>query len=129
MADNVMFVVKPDFDMEAFAQKLAETYKMKGYTVNVMSMNGTYSITFDKGTGGVNMLLGMGEGIKANLMKSNDTVSITFTDAEWTGKIIGLAVGWILCLVPFITAIMGSMKQMELPKKIGNDATMIAASL
>ena len=129
MADNVMFNVKPTFDMEVFAAKLADTYKAKGYTVNVVNMNGACSITFDKGTGGINTLLGMGEGIKANITRMNDTVSINFSDAEWMSKIIGLGVGWFLCFVPFVTAIIGTTRQLSLPKSIANDATMIAASL
>lgn len=129
MADNTMFNVKPTFDMEAFAARLADTYKAKGYTVNVVSMNGSYSISFDKGTGGINTLLGMGEGIKANITRMNDTVSINFSDAEWTSKIIGFVVGWFLCMIPFVTAIIGTTRQLSLPKTIANDATMIAASM
>lgn len=129
MANNVMFNVKPTFDMEVFTTRLADTYKAKGYTVNVVNMNGSCSITFDKGTGGINTLLGMGEGIKANITRMNDTVSINFSDAEWTGKIIGFVAGWFLCMIPFITASIGTMRQLSLPKSIANDATMIASSL
>lgn len=129
MAENVMFNVKGTFDMEAFTNKLADTYKAKGYTVNILNMNGVCSITFEKATGGINTLLGMGEGIKANITRTNDTVSINFSDAEWMGKIIGFAIGWFLCLIPLITAAIGTMRQLSLPKGIANDATMIAASL
>lgn len=129
MADNVMFNVKENFNMEAFAARLADTYRGKGYTVNVMNMNGIYSLTFDKGTGGANTLLGLGEGIKANITWMNGAVNINFTDAEWTSKIIGIGVGWFLCLVPFVTAIIGTTRQLSLPKSIGNDAMMIAATM
>lgn len=128
MANNVMFNVKPSFEIESFATKLSEIYRMKGYAVNVAFMNNSAIITFEKNTGGMNMLLGLGEGIKATVMKNGDMVSIAFSDGEWTGKIIGFAVGWVLCLIPFITAIIGTVKQTSLPKSIGNDATMIASS-
>ncbi|MBQ7385393.1 MAG: hypothetical protein IJW04_02675 [Ruminococcus sp.] len=129
MANNVMFNVNPTFDMEVFAAKLADTYRVKGYDVNVANMNGMCTIAFDKGTGGINMLLGLGEGIKATITKMNDTLMINYSDAEWTGKIIGCVVGWFLCMIPMITAIIGIVKQTSLPKKISNDATMIASTL
>lgn len=129
MANNVMFNVKSDFDMEVFANKLADTYRAKGFTVTTVNMNGNYMITFDKGTGGINTLLGMGKGIKATCTRVNDTLTIAFSDAEWTGKIVACAVGWIVCMIPFITGIIGIFGQLSLPKEIGNDATMIAASM
>lgn len=124
-----MFNVKPNFDAEIFAAKLADNYRAKGYTVNVVNMNGFLSITFEKGTGGINTLLGLGEAVKANITRMNDAVCINFSDAEWTSKIIGFVVGWILCLIPFITAIIGTTRQLSLPKSIANDATAIAASM
>ena len=129
MADNVMINVRETFNMEAFAARLADTYRGKGYTVNVVNMNGIFSLTFDKGTGGINTLLGMGEGIKANITWMNGTVNINFSDAEWTVKIIGLVAGWFLCMIPFVTAIIGTTRQLSLPKSIANDAMMIAASM
>ena len=129
MADNIMFNVKPDFNMDVFAGRLADTYRAKGFTVNVANMNGNYMLTFDKGTGGINTILGMGLGIKATCMLVNGALNITFSDAEWTGKIIACVVGWFLCLVPFITGIIGVVNQMGLPKQIGNDATMIASTM
>lgn len=129
MADSVMFNISPSFEMGAFADKLAEMYRMKGYTVNVANMNKSCIITFDKGTGGINMLLGLGEGIKATCMVSNDTLSISFSDGDWTGKIIALVAGLFLCLIPLFTGIIGITKQSKLPKSIGNDAAMIASGM
>lgn len=127
MANNAMFNVGANFNMAEFSEKLAEMYRAKGYTVNVANMNGTGILTFDKGTGGINTLLGMGEGIKATCMLSGSTLSINFSDGDWTGKIVGCTVGWFLCFVPAITAIIGIVKQSKLPKDIANDATMLAA--
>ncbi len=128
MANSVMLKVNPAFDLEAFSNQLADTYRAKGFAVNVAAFNGSSIITFDKNTGGINMLLGMGEGIKSTCTLNNDSLIINFSDGDWTGKIIGLAVGWFLCLVPFITAIVGCVKQSSLPKSIANDATVLAAN-
>lgn len=129
MASSIMFNVKPNFDMVLFANSLADTYRAKGFTVNVANMNGSCMITFDKGTGGINTLLGMGKGIKATCRIMNDTLSINFSDAEWTGKIIACVIGWFLCFIPIITGIIGIVGQTSLPKEIGNDATMIASNM
>ena len=128
MANSVMLKVGPAFNLEVFSNQLADTYRAKGFAVNVASFNGSSVITFDKNTGGINMLLGMGEGIKATCTLNNDSLIINFSDGDWTGKIVGLLVGWFLCLVPFITAIVGCVKQTSLPKSISNDATMLAAN-
>lgn len=124
-----MFNVGPNFDMNVFAEKMAETYRMKGYTVTVANMGNICTLGFDKATGGINMLLGMGEAVKANITQNENTVTISFSDEEWTSKIIALVVGWFLCMIPFITGIVGVVKQINLPKSIGNDAMVIASSL
>lgn len=123
-----MFInVPPNFNLHMFAGQLAEKYRMDGFTVTVADFNNSVVITFDKNTGGINMLLGLGEGIKATCMVANGVLSINFSDGDWTGKIIGLVVGWFICLVPFITAIIGCVKQSQLPKNIGNDAMMLVS--
>ncbi len=127
MADTVFINVTPNFDLYMFANQLAEKYKMEGFNVTVANFNNSVVLTFDKNTGGINMLLGLGQGIKATCMLANGTLSINFSDGDWTGKIIGLAVGWFICLIPFITAIVGCVKQSQLPKNIGNDAMVIAS--
>ena len=129
MANNVMFNVGPNFNMDFFAKQLVDMYRAKGYAVNPVNLAGNYSITFEKGVGGINTLLGMGEGVKANITQTGNTVNISFTDEEWTGKIIAIAVGWFLCWVPMITGIIGVVRQLGLPKSIGNDAQSIAASM
>lgn len=126
MADNVMFNVGANFNLTDYSEKLADMYRAKGYTVNVVNMNETVIITFDKGTGGINMILGMGEGIKATCMLLNNTLSINFSDADCIGKIIACSIGWFLCLIPGVTGIIGIVKQSKLPKSIANDATMLA---
>ena len=129
MADSIMLIVKPDFDIGVFSNNLAGLYQSKGYMVNVAYMNGCSIINFEKGTGGINTILGMGEGIKATCMLMNGVLSINFSDAEWTGKIVGFCIGWFLCFIPIITALIGTMSQLDLPKKIANDAMMIVMNM
>lgn len=130
MASSFMMNVNDNFNLQAFCEKLADTYRGKGFNMNMAMFNAnTAQVVFDKGVGGINMLLGLGQGIKVNFTVNNGTLMANFTEAEWTGKIIGLAVGWILCLIPLITAIIGCVKQSSLPKEIQNDATMIISGM
>lgn len=127
MQDSVLFNVAPDFNIQMFAGQLAEKYRMEGFTVKVTEINNVVVLTFDKETGGINMLLGLGLGIKATCTVLNGVLTIVFSDAEWTGKLIGLCVGLYVCVIPFITAIVGCVKQSQLPKNIGKDAIIIAS--
>lgn len=129
MANNVMFNVRSSFDMNTFLSQMVGIYQAKGYAVNVVNMNGVYIITFDKDTGGINTLLGLGEGIKATVMRMNDILTINFSDEEWESKIIGFGVGLLLCAIPCITAAIGTYRQSCLPKNIANDASILVAQM
>ena len=129
MADTLMKNVSEGFDLEAMAQEIKENFTAKGFTVNVMKMKNGVRLKFDKKCGGINMLLGLGQGITATCMlqgKERDNLVVNYSDGDWTGKIIGLIAGWCLCWVPIINAIIGCIKQSSLPKEI-NEAIMAIA--
>jgi len=129
MSKNVMLNVKNDFDCSIFAQKLSDTYRAKGYRVNSVEMNGMYMITLSKNDDGLNHWLGLGENLKITCMMNNGVLNLSLSeDGAWTNKIIVLAIGWMICCIPFITGIIGCMRQSSLSKDVENDATMIAAS-
>lgn len=128
MATPLMLNVAPSFNMSAFAEQLATSYRSQGYVVNVMYFPDRVSVKFEKDTGGINTVLGLGEGITAHCTLNNGMLYINYSDEEWTGKIIGFCVGWFVCMVPFVTAIVGTVKQLDLSKKISAEATRIAAS-
>lgn len=130
MANNFMVNVSENFDIEAMANEVAERYQAQGFQVRILKMKNGVKIIFDKKTGGINMLLGMGLGISATCMlsgKEHDTLNVTFSDGDWTGKIVGCIAGCFLCLIPLITAIIGIFKQISLPNQISNDIQMIAS--
>ena len=130
MANGFMVNVRNGFDLGLFCQNVAQFYQGKGFNVNVALFSPTNAqITFDKDTGGINMLLGLGIGIKANVTLNGGVLSVAFTDAEWTSKIIGLVVGWFLCLIPFVTAIVGIIKQSDFPQQLQNDMMMISSNI
>lgn len=129
MADSVMLNIGPNFDFNAFADRLAQMYAAQGFAVSVTDINNAKVIKFEKETGGINTVLGLGVGITATCSIYNGVLQIMYTDAEWNSKIIGGLIGWFVCLVPLITAIIGAVRQIDLPKNIGRDAGMIVAQM
>ncbi len=128
MADTLMMNVPENFDLAAMAEKVKEDFQMKGFTVSIMKMKNSVRIKFDRKCGGINMLLGLGQGITVTCMvQGGDNLVVNYSDGDWTGKIVGLVVGWFLCSIPFWTALVGSFKQLGLPKKI-NDSIMMAVN-
>lgn len=132
MANDFMMNIPENFNLEEFADEIAQQYQAKGFKVNTLKMKNSVKLIFDKNCGGINMLLGLGQGISANCFivgKEKDTISVNFSDGDWIGKIIGLAVGWIMCFIPFITAIIGMVRQLSLPKNIQNDMQMMLSNM
>lgn len=128
MANTFMINVPNGFNLKEMGEKLRNVYQAKGFKVNIADMNNSTRIQFDKGCGGINMLLGMGKGITATCSLQGNNLIVNYSDGDWTGKIIGLAVGWFLCAIPFVTAIIGCVGQSSLPKEINGDITMIVGS-
>lgn len=130
MADTLTLNVSDNFDLNVMVSKLRDNLQVQGYAISITTMApNTSRITLDKGCGGVNMLLGLGQGITVNISLNQNLLSVNYADGDWIGKIIGLAVGWILCFVPFITAVIGSYNQLNLPKKINNEISMILSGM
>ncbi len=132
MANDFTLNISEHFDLDQLADEITQQYQAKGFQVRPMKMKNSIKLVFDKKTGGINNLLGLGQGITATCAiqgKNQDMLSVTFSDGDWTGKIVGLVVGWCLCFIPFITAIIGILKQISLPKDISNDMQMIIANM
>lgn len=130
MSDAFMINVRDNFNLGQYCQNVAMFYQNQGFNVNVALMSPTNAqICFEKDLGGINTILGLGVGQKANLVLNGNTLTCAFFDAEWTSKIIGVVIGWFLCLIPLVTGIIGIVKQSDLPKKLKNDMTMIATTM
>ena len=125
MADTKIIPISADFDLKNMVAKLTQTYQAKGFDVTAMQLGTGISIDFKKDDDGIKKFIGLALAIKANITLNENTMMINFTDAEWMGKIIALGIGWLLCLVPAFLGGYGAVKQLELPKTIGNDIQMI----
>ena len=131
MAEMKMVPIHPDFKMDDMTDKLIKLYQAKGFGVMSSKIGDTVSITFSKDNDGIKKFVGLAKEITANFTISNNggdaVLMINFTDAEWTGKIIGMVVGWFLCFIPFFIAVYGAVQQSGLPKSITNDVRMLAS--
>ena len=129
MANSAMIPIKPDFNMDEFVNKFTQMYTQKGFNVVPMNFGSGVSLQISKDDSGIKKFVGLALGITANITVNADKTSliVNYTDAEWTGKIVGLAVGWFLCFIPFIIAICGCVKQSDFPNTVTNDIRMMAA--
>jgi len=126
MSDTRTIPIGADFNLDTTIAQLQQIYSGKGFYVTAIPYNSGVSVEFSKDDGGFKKWLGLAQGIRANLSISGGFLYVSFTDAEWTGKIVAIAVGWFMCLVPLITGIVGAVAQSDLPKNIANDIQMIA---
>lgn len=127
MANNFMVNVSKNFDLDSMTTKITEMYQAKGFSVRTFKMKNGIKITVEKGVGGINMLLGMGQGITATCMlsgKEKDTLSVNLSNGDWMGKIIAIVAGFFLCFVPIVTGVVGIVRQTNLQKDIENDLQM-----
>lgn len=124
------FNVPQNYDLQMLVCKLRDLYITKGFTANITSaFPGNFNLRLEKNIGGINTLLGLGKAISVNFSLQGNMLIISYTDAEWTSKVIGLVVGWFLCLIPFVTAIIGAFGQYDLPGEISRDVTMLLGTV
>ena len=117
MAEMKMVPIHPDFKMDDMTDKLIKLYQAKGFGVMSSKIGDTVSITFSKDNDGIKKFVGLAKEITANFTISNNggdaVLMINFTDAEWTGKIIGMVVGWFLCFIPFLLPYMAQYSNLD----------------
>ena len=122
----VMFNVVENFDVQTLGFKLRDLYASKGFNAVVLNAFGpNITLRLEQGVGGINALLGNCKGITVNITLQGNMLIVNYTDAEWTSKITALVVGFFLCLIPFVTGIIGSIGQNNLPGEITRDITML----
>lgn len=102
----------------------------QGYAVQAQSLspvNVIVTVSKDRDNGFKNFM-GLGLEVKVNLTVLNGNQLTMSVDSEWTNKIVAIAVGWFLCLIPFITGLVGVLNQSSMPDKVMDVFTSAAAS-
>lgn len=126
--NNLMFNVEPGFDIYRLTDDLVAMYQGKGMQVNAMRVGKGVCIDFNDGNDGFTKYIGLGANIKASFIMNGDCLNVSFTEADWSGKIVAFIIGWFLCWIPWVTGGIGIFKQTDLPKKISNDVRMLASN-
>ena len=132
MADNLMIDVDENLDLEELVESLEDSFRAKGFAVTKSKMKNGVRIKFDKGCGGFNMITGLGKGITATIVKKGESLSVTYSEGDWVGKIIPFAafliLGWALIpIILLVTAIIGTVGQLNLPKNINSEIMMLVS--
>lgn len=134
MAQDFIVNVNSDFDLVYFTQNLVDIYRARGFRVNVLTIENGCIVELGKELGGANSILGLGVGIKVSLYVKNNILSVSFSNEEWTSKIIAIALGFFfsaffLPVAFIVTGIIGITRQLDLSKTIHSDITVILSSI
>lgn len=130
MSKNRIISMGAGANLNDIVNMTCQNLTAQGYQVQAQMLSPVNAIvTVGKDRDGFKNFMGLGVESKVNLTVMNNTQLSMTVDSEWTNKIIALAVGWFLCLIPFITGIIGCVNQSSLPDKIMDAFTGSAASM
>lgn len=118
----------PEADLYAAIQATALAMETQGFRTNIQMIGSNSGIlTVTKDREGFTNILGLGLECRANFSALNGQLTVNI-DGEWTNKLIAVAVGWFVCLIPMVTGIVGAINQVTLPEKIFNAVNMAVAT-
>ena len=120
MSVTKMLPVAPGIDLNMILNGACQNLQAQGFEVIPMLMsNENATLTVKKDRDGIKDIVGLGLECRCTLVMNGNTLNVSI-DHEWTNKIIAIAIGWFICMVPFITGIVGAVGQNSLPEKISN---------
>ena len=121
MPSSTVMPLPQGFNLNNMVSMVVQIYQQKGFAVTVTPFETGVTMDFLKDKDGIKQFVGLTLGIRATVIVSERLLTINFTNPEWTSKIIGFAVGWACCFITAVTAIIGTVQQIDLPNSIGND--------
>lgn len=129
MATTKTLKLNPGTSLSTLIDVASQNLAMQGFDVKsqVMGPNAAEIIVSKDREGIKNSLLGLGIESRVAITASGDTLTLAIS-SEWTNKIVALVIGWFLCLIPFITGIVGAVNQFSLPEKINTAFTLATNS-
>lgn len=118
-AKQIQIPINESFNLSEALQLAEERLTAEEYavTASVYSPQSA-KMTVSKDMNGIKQHVGMGVECEVNFTVMNATILDITINSTWSNKIIALAVGWILCWVPFVTGCIGCANQSKLPQKI-----------
>lgn len=129
MATTKTLKLNPGTSLSTLIDVASQNLSMQGFDVKsqVMGPNAAEIIVSKDREGLKNSLLGLGLESRVAITSAGDTLSLAIS-SEWTNKIVALVIGWFLCLIPFITGLVGVINQYSLPEKIETAFTLATNS-
>lgn len=128
MASTRNFQVNPGANIHEITQAASQALSAQGYQCLPQPMGPQSAmLTVSKDRDGIQNIIGLGVECRVTLTLNGTMLAVTI-DSEWTNKIIAIAVGWFICLIPFITGIVGAANQSSLPEKIYTAINMAVIS-
>lgn len=119
MAKTSTIALAPGADIGYILKAAEQQLQAQGYEASSLVMGpGSGSLTVRKDRDGIKNLAGMGVECQTTVTVVNPGTLTVNVESEWGNKILALALGWILCWIPFVTGIIGCVSQSELPNKI-----------
>ena len=119
MSKNSSVALPEGADLGAVVELAKQQLQSQGFeATGVVSGNNCATLTVQKDRDGIKNIIGLGVECRATLTVMNGNTMTINVESEWGNKILALALGWFLCLVPFITGIVGCSNQSGLPNKV-----------
>lgn len=129
MASPIAFALGPNFDLQAVVGQLGHTFQLRGYTIRSYPLGAGACLELNRHMGGLNTVIGRCEGIKVNFMPGANMLNVSFSDEQWTDKVIGFVVGWFTCWIPWVFTGIGLYNQIQLPKQVENELRIILGTV
>lgn len=116
-------------DLSVILNAASQNLSGQGYEVQAQMLSPmSATMLIKKDRDGFKNIVGLGLECRVTLTVMNASQLQINIDSEWTNKIIALAIGWFLCLIPFITGVVGVVNQISLPEKISTAVMTASAS-
>ncbi|MBQ2774481.1 MAG: hypothetical protein IJF40_01145 [Clostridia bacterium] len=116
-------------DLASLINLMSQNLSMQGFAVQSQIMSpASANLVITKDRDGFKNIVGLGLECRVTLTVTGENQLSVNIESEWTNKIIAIAVGWFVCLIPFITGIVGTINQSNLPEKIFACVDAAAAS-
>ena len=119
----------PGTDLAAVINYASQSLSAQGYAVQAQMLSpASANLVVTKDRDGFKNIIGLGLECKVMLTVTGEGQLSVNVESEWTNKIIAIAVGWFVCMIPFFTGIAGVINQSNMPEKIFTAVTAGAAS-
>lgn len=129
MASPIAFSLPQNFDLQNVVGRLGRSFQLKGYAVRSYPVGAGACLEISRNVGGLNTVIGRCEGLKINFMPGANLLNVSFSDEQWTDKIIGFVVGWFTCWIPWVFTAIGAYNQYQLPKTVENELRIILGTV